>query len=140
MALVDHPSNRMTFAIVGAAMAVHRELGGGFLEAVYQEALGVEFGIRGIPFDRELEFPIHYNGQQLRSRYRADLVCFGAVIVEVKAIRRLAALSDAQVINYLKASGLRVGLLFNFASDTLSYRRFLLDHPRTTGPRSAQSA
>ena len=139
MALVDHPSNRMTFAIVGAAMVVHRELGGGFLEAVYQEALETECRDRGIPCDREREYSVRYRGHLLKSRYRADLICFGAVIVEVKAIRRMAPFADAQLINYLKASGLGVGLLLNFGGSSLSHRRFLLDHSGVDAPTSDES-
>jgi len=80
--------DEQTFAIIGAAMEVHRELGHGFLEAVYQDALAVEFGLRQVPFNREVVLPVFYKGGKLPSSYRADFVCFGEVLVEIKALGR----------------------------------------------------
>jgi GxxExxY protein len=114
------------FAIVGAAMEVHRELGPGFLEAVYQEAMEVELGLRGISFGAEQPVPVTYKGLPLMKTYVADLVCFGQVIVELKAIDRLSGREEGQLLNYLKATGLRVGVLVNFGSvGRLEWRRFV---------------
>ena len=114
-----------THAIIGAAMEVHRQLGCGFLEAVYQEALALEFAERDIPFQREADLTIRYKGQALRCEYRADFLCFDAVMVELKAVNDLASGHRAQVINELKATGYRVGLLVNFGAPSLEYLRFV---------------
>jgi GxxExxY protein len=114
-----------TYAIIGAAFEVHKTLGGGFLEAAYGDALAVEFDSRGIPFEREQELPILYKGRRLPTSYRVDFLCYGSVIVELKALHRLSALEDAQVINYLKASQLETALLLNFAPKSLEHRRFV---------------
>jgi GxxExxY protein len=94
-----------TYAIISAAMEVHRQLGNGFLEAVYQEALAKELTLRNIPFDREVELVISYKGEPLISKYRADLICFGEVILELKTSGRLTSADEAQVIHYLKTTG-----------------------------------
>jgi len=124
-----------TFAIIGAAMEVHRELGCGFLEAVYQEAFALELTDRKIPFRREVELPLAYKGSRLATSYRADFVCFESVIVELKALSALTGIEQAQILNYLKATGLEVGLLLNFGTDTLQYRRFVF----SDSVKSAQS-
>jgi GxxExxY protein len=114
-----------TFAIIGAAMDVHRTLGHGFLEAVYQQALAVEFESRNIPFRREQTIPVVYKGRTLEASYKADFVCYESVIVELKAIGALTKVDDAQVINYLKATGMKRAVLFNFGCPQLEYRRLV---------------
>jgi GxxExxY protein len=116
-----------THAIIGAAMAVHGELGHGFLEAVYQEALVVEFAARGVAFQREASLPIHYRGKQLSCAYRADFLCYDDVVVELKAISKLTASDSAQVINYLKAAQRSKALLLNFGAPSLEYKRLVLN-------------
>jgi len=115
-----------TYAIIGAAMEVHRVLGCGFLEPVYQEALAKEFLLRGIPFRRELELPITYKGDLLAVKYKPDFICYDAVIVELKTLDRLSGREKAQVINYLKATGIERGLLLNFGTARLEYERLIL--------------
>ena len=114
-----------TYAILGAAMEVHRELGNGFLEGVYQDALEIELTQRGIPFTREHPVPVTYKGHVLGTPYRADFVCYGSIIVELKAIKSITDIESAQVLHYLKATGLKRALLINFATPRLDYKRFI---------------
>ncbi|HSE68304.1 MAG TPA: GxxExxY protein [Gemmatimonadales bacterium] len=133
--------DQQTYWILGAAMETHRQLGCGFLEPVYQEALELEFQGRGIPFVREVELPVFYKGQRLSLKYRADFICFDQILVELKAMSRLSEREASQVINYLSASQLHRGLLLNFGSGCLQFRR-LVWHFRDPiqSAQSAQSA
>ena len=103
-----------SYAINGAAMQVYNVLGHGFLESVYQEALAIEFTKRGIPYQREKELKIYYDGKELQQTYRADFVCYDDIIVEIKAVSELDGSHRSQVYNYLKATGFKLGLLINF--------------------------
>lgn len=123
----EHDSE--TYAIIGAAMEVHRELGCGFLEVPYQEALAQEFSEGGIPFAREVTLPIIYKGRPLDCLYRADFICYGSVIVELKAIKTISSIEEAQVLNYLKATGHERGLLLNFGAQSLQVKRMVLSKP-----------
>ena len=114
------------YSIVGCAIEVHKELGFGFLEAVYQEAMELELTQRRIPFEAQLPLAISYKGQLLRKEYNADLICYGQIIVELKALERLSGREEAQLLNYLKATDFRVGLLINFGnSPKLEWKRFV---------------
>lgn len=119
----------LTYRIIGCAMAVHRKLGPGFLEAPYQQALAVEFERQGIPFRREVHYPIDYDDVRLKATYRPDFVCFDQVIVELKAHPEPLRASRYQVVNYLKVSGHAVGLLLNFGTASLGYQRFINSRP-----------
>ncbi len=104
------------YTVIGAAIEVHRELGHGFLEPVYQEAFEIELVDRGIPFVAQEPLLIRYKQRLLQKQYIPDLVCYQQIIVELKALDHLSGIEEAQILNYLKASGLRVGLLINFGS------------------------
>ncbi len=112
-----------TYAIRGCLKAVAFELGSGFLEKVYQEALEMEFQEAGIPYEREVKLNIFYKGKALQQEYIADFVCYGKIIVELKAISQLNEVHEAQVFNYLKATGLDVALLANFGESPLKIKR-----------------
>jgi GxxExxY protein len=117
--------DQRTYKIIGAAMEVHKELGGGFLEAVYQEALEKELKLQDIFFKSQPVIEIKYKGQPLEKKYQPDFICFGEIIIEIKAISRLSGIEEAQLINYLKATGLNVGLLINFGAQSLQYKRLV---------------
>jgi GxxExxY protein len=114
------------YAIVGAAMEVHRENGFGFSEPVYQECLEIELASRNIPFVPQKEMPIFYKGKQIKKTYIADFIAYGKIIVELKALDKLTSREEAQVINYLKVSKLEVGVLINFGAASLEWKRIVL--------------
>lgn len=115
------------FQIRGAIFHVYRTMGAGFLEAVYQECLAIEFAKRAIPFEASMPLALQYEGVVLRQSYVADFVCFGQIIVELKAMRAIAPEHRAQLINYLRAAEMRLGLLVNFgASPSVGIERFAL--------------
>jgi GxxExxY protein len=102
------------YAIQGAIFEVYREMGCGFLEPVYQECLEKEFNMRGIPFESQKELRMSYKGEVLNLTYKPDLICYERIIVELKSVKAIDDVHRAQVFNYLKATGLRLGLLANF--------------------------
>lgn len=114
-----------TYAIIGAAMEVHKELGPRFLESVYQAALEVELTARGVPLQAQVPVPVFYKGNPLPSAFRADLVCYGNLLVELKASVSTGRTETAQVVNYLKATRRTVGLLLNFGSTSLQFQRVI---------------
>jgi GxxExxY protein len=115
------------FKIVGAAIEVHRDLGSGFLEPVYQEAMSIELASSSIPFEAQRVLQILYKGHRLEKEYVPDFVCYQQIIVELKALDHLTSKEEAQVLNYLKATKFRVALLLNFGSHgKLQWKRLVL--------------
>jgi len=115
-----------TYQIIGAAMEVHNELGCGFLEAVYQEAFEIELQIQKIPYEREKLLGIVYKNHLLKKTYSADFVCFGDIIVELKALSSITSDNESQALNYLKATGKELGIILNFGSKSLQHKRLIL--------------
>jgi len=114
------------FAIVGAAIEVHRVLGSGFLEAVYQEAMEIESVSKKIPYVSQRVLQIQYKQHTLKKEYIADMIYFEKIIVEFKALDKLTGREESQIINYLKATGYKVGVLINFGSHPkLEWKRFV---------------
>ncbi len=115
-----------SYAIIGAAIEVYNTLGAGFLEAVYQEALALEFQSRRIPFEAQKRLRIFYKEQPLQKEYIADFVCFDTIIIEIKALKSLSGTEDSQILNYLKATNLRCGIIINFGNPKeLERKRFV---------------
>lgn len=114
------------YKIIGCCMEVHNELGCGFLEAVYQEALSIVLSEKKVPFVKEKVLDIEFRGKILDKKYIADFICFDELIIELKATDALANHDIAQVLNYLKATGKRIGLLINFGTTKLQYKRVIL--------------
>ena len=115
-----------TGKIIKACMNVFNELGNGFLEAVYQEALSIEFGLMNIPFRREEKIDIFYKDNKLDKEYYADFICYDSIIVELKAVSKLVNANKAQVLNYLHGTKLPVGILVNFGESSLKWERLTL--------------
>jgi GxxExxY protein len=130
------PFKEETYRILGACFEVYRQKGCGFLEAVYQECLEIEFGLQGIPSIAKRPLALEYKGLPLKQRYQPDFVCFACVIVEIKAVTALVDEHRAQILNYLHATGFKVALLVNFGHHPkLEYERFA----NTRGKRSDDS-
>jgi GxxExxY protein len=113
------------YQIIGAALEVHNELGCGFLEPVYQEALELEFQYRKIPYQREAKLEIRYKEKLLNKYYEADFICFDKIIVELKALSNLTSEHESQLLNYIKATGFKLGLLINFGKNSLEFKRMV---------------
>ena len=113
-----------SYKIIGCCYEVYNELGSGFLEAIYQEALTLEFISENVPFIEFPEMNVFYKGEELRKKYYPDFLCFEDIIVEIKAINDLSAKHEAQIINYLKGTKKKLGILVNFGGDKLYYKRF----------------
>jgi GxxExxY protein len=123
--MTDLVYKQEAYKIVGAAFEVHNELGAGFLEAVYQEALAIEFGLRHIPFVEQKKLQLEYKNKILRKRYVPDFFCYDKIVVEIKAISQLMENDTAQILNSLKASHQKLGLLINFGEQTLKWKRYV---------------
>lgn len=114
------------YSIMGAAFETHKVLGSGFLEQVYQEAFEYELNKRGIPFVSQPNLQIQYKDFVLAKTYKADLVAYSKIIIEIKAIEKLSSIDDSQIINYLKATQMQLDLILNFGSPRLEWRRRVL--------------
>ncbi len=120
--LINSTYDQELYGIIGAAMEVQNEMGEGFLELVYHDALNVELGLRGIPYETEKPIAITYKQKPLERVYKADLVCYGNIVVELKSVEKLKAEHTAQLLNYLKATGMPMGILINFGEKPLRYK------------------
>jgi len=125
--MVDLIYKEESYKIIGACMEVHKELGCGFLEPVYQEALSIEFQKQHIPFEKEKILSIIYKDIELEKKYVADFICYSKIILETKAVKELCDNHRAQIINYLNATKIKLGLLVNFGESSLKYERFVND-------------
>ncbi|UFH35740.1 GxxExxY protein [Flavobacterium acetivorans] len=114
-----------SFKIIGACMKVHRSLGAGFLEAVYEEALEKEFQVQEIPFKKQVKLELYYDNQKLNKHYRADFICYDAIVLEIKAVSHIPDVFYAQLKNYLKCTKMELGMLVNFGTTSLIYKRII---------------
>lgn len=117
---------KKSYKIIGACIEVHKELGPGFLEKVYHEALQYELNKNNIPYTSEKELSINYKGKNLNQKYYADFVCYDEILLELKAVKEFNDIHKAQVINYLRATGMKLGLLVNFGKKSLDSKRIVL--------------
>ncbi len=115
-----------SYKIIGACIEVHKELGCGFLEAVYREALAIEFRNHGIPFEQEKSVDIYFKSIKLNKKYIADFICYDKIVLELKALSKITTEHESQLLNYLKATGLKLGILINFGEKSLKYKRLIL--------------
>ena len=114
-----------SFKIIGACMKVHRTLGAGFLEAVYEEALEKEFRDQKIPFERQVKLGVYYADVKLKKQYRADFVCYDSIIIEIKAVVQIPTVFYSQLQNYLKCTRKELGMIINFGTSSLTYKRII---------------
>jgi GxxExxY protein len=124
--MADIIYEKESYQIIGACIEVHKELGPGFLEAVYQEVLTIEFSKQNIPFCREKELRLFYKNVSLQKKYKVDFICYDKIIIEVKALSSLITEHESQLINYLRATKLKVGILINFGEKSLKYKRLII--------------
>jgi len=124
--MADLIYSQESYKIIGACFEVHKSLGCGYLEAVYKESLEIEFEKRGIFFQREMGLDIYFKGIRLKKKYYADFICYGKIVLEIKAIEKLNSSHISQILNYLKSSDLKLGLLINFGEKSLKYQRIVL--------------
>ena len=123
---MNYPFREETYQIIGAAQEVHTELGSGFLEVVYQDALEIEFKHRSIPYKREYSLPIFYKEIKLNRNYSLDFLCYDKIIIETKAVKVLTEEFYSQIMHYLKATRLKLGLIINFGEPSLRVKRIIV--------------
>jgi GxxExxY protein len=121
----DLVHSELTRAVIGAAMEVHSNLGPGFLESVYEAAMAIELNLIKVPYERQKSIPVMYKGEKAKDFF-CDFLVGENVLVEIKALKVITGVEEAQVLNYLKATGLKVGLLINFGEQSLRYKRLVL--------------
>jgi GxxExxY protein len=114
-----------SYKIIGACMDVHKKLGAGFLESVYSEALEIEFSKLGVPYEKEKKLPVYYGDKPLKKFFRADFVCYNSIIIELKATNYLVDANSKQTLNNVKATKFKLGILINFGTSSLTYKRFV---------------
>lgn len=114
-----------SFAIIGAAMEVYNQLGSGFVEKVYQDALGIEFELRGIPYKREEHLPVFYKGRQIKHDFFVDFICYDKIVIECKAVSEILNIHKIQTLNYIKINNLKLGIVINFSNQSLEYKRIV---------------
>lgn len=114
-----------SFAIIGAAMEVYNQLGSGFVEKVYQDALEIEFELRGIPYKREEHLPVFYKGRQIKHDFFVDFICYDKTVIECKAVSEILNIHKIQTLNYIKINNLKLGIVINFSNQSLEYKRIV---------------